>query len=253
MQNKLSALVMCLLLGLASVGAHAGFVNKVKPEPVKAEVQADVAAKPFAAAAISATAQPVVVAPVAPTRLLIEQGVRPKNLPTVRGKGQAMPIGDVLAVLVPADMRVNAGELNRGQQVTWAGGSDWPTVLDGLMFQLRDTSAVIDWNLGALTFKSTAISAAPKTAWAVKASDVTLRQALERWGRESNPTWQIAWEVKVDFPVQLEAVFSGDFDDALTKFMDSLKGSDHPLQACLYDDNHVVRVLHYGDKKECFK
>jgi hypothetical protein len=61
----------------------------------------------------------------------------------------------------------------------------------------------------------------------------------------------VSWEIAYDYPVQLEGSFAGTFDDAVTQFMSSLRYSDYPALACLYEANHVVRVLHYGDKKEC--
>lgn len=85
--------------------------------------------------------------------------------------------------------------------------------------------------------------------WEVKVSDVTLRQTLARWARSAG--WQLSWEVKVDYPVQLEAIYVGSFDTAVEQFTDALRGSDYPLDACFYTGNRVVRVVHHGDMKVC--
>jgi hypothetical protein len=85
--------------------------------------------------------------------------------------------------------------------------------------------------------------------WEVKVSDVTLRQTLGRWARSAG--WQLSWEVKVDYPVQLEAIYVGTFDTAVEQFTDALRGSDYPLDACFYSGNRVVRVIHHGDMKVC--
>lgn len=91
--------------------------------------------------------------------------------------------------------------------------------------------------------------AAPTQVWEVKVSDVTLRRTLQRWARQAG--WQVSWEVKIDYPVQLEAVYRGSFDSAVEHFTNALRGSDYPLAACFYDGNHVVRVMHFGDMKTC--
>lgn len=87
--------------------------------------------------------------------------------------------------------------------------------------------------------------------WDVRVSDVTLRQTLIRWAKDAG--WQVSWEVKFDYPVQLEASFVGTFDTAVDLYMNSLRNSEYPLLACLYDGNRVVRVMHYGEKKGCDK
>lgn len=103
------------------------------------------------------------------------------------------------------------------------------------------------------TVSITPIIAAPAAkmvpSWEVKVSDVTLRKTLLRWAKQAG--WQLSWEVKVDYPVQLEAIYLGSFDSAVEQYTAALRGSDYPLIACFYDGNRVVRVLHFGEMKSC--
>src|SRR5260364_231830 len=85
--------------------------------------------------------------------------------------------------------------------------------------------------------------------WTVRAQDLTLRRTLMRWAAQAG--WQVSWDIRVDYPVQLEGAFSGSFTDAVEQFANALRHSDYPLLVCLYEANQVVRVLHYGDRKQC--
>ncbi|MCY1532245.1 Toxin co-regulated pilus biosynthesis protein Q [compost metagenome] len=126
--------------------------------------------------------------------------------------------------------------------------------------QLPDVVATIDWTNQTITFgmqkvratgKGSANAVSVAARWVVRATDLTLRQSLMRWAKDAG--WQVSWEVKYDFPVQLEAAFGGTFEDAVEQFTASLRTSEFPLLGCMYEGNRVVRILHYGDKKECEK
>ncbi|MGN5477577.1 toxin co-regulated pilus biosynthesis Q family protein [Cupriavidus basilensis] len=128
------------------------------------------------------------------------------------------------------------------------------------MSQMPGVVATIDWTNQTITFGMQKVrttetgspNAAPAAArWEVRASDLTLRQSLMRWAKDAG--WQVSWEAKYDFPVQLEAAFGGTFENAVEQLTASLRTSEFPLLGCMYEGNRVVRVLHYGDKKECEK
>lgn len=90
---------------------------------------------------------------------------------------------------------------------------------------------------------------AEQSQWDVKSSDITLRRALMRWAKQAG--WQVSWEVKVDYPVRLEAIYVGGFDSAVEQYTAALRNSDYPLMACFYEGNRVVRILHFGEAKSC--
>jgi hypothetical protein len=84
-----------------------------------------------------------------------------------------------------------------------------------------------------------------QSTWAVRLEDKTLRRAMERWGRAGG--YQVAWEASVDFPVKLEATFTGGFEDAVKAVMRSLRDTQTPMEALIYD-NKVVRVVPAGTR-----
>ncbi|MBC8641696.1 toxin co-regulated pilus biosynthesis Q family protein [Caballeronia sp. EK] len=261
-----------------ATAARAGFVNQAAPAPAPASavapVQSGAAPTPEVAqhalnAAPSTTAMPA--APAAPVALpdatgrkVTQIGLRPSNVSVPRGMGNNIALGDVLPAIVPRDFRIDTHAADAQQPISWSGGQPWDTVLNASLANAYGTEATIDWNQKLVSVRRVGMApvtssvamrpAAPQAVamrWDVRASDVTLRQALLRWAKDAG--WQVSWEIAYDYPVQLEGSFAGSFEDAVTQFMSSLRYSDYPALACLYEANHVVRVLHYGDKKECDK
>lgn len=265
-----------------ATAAHAGFLNQAVPAPEAAlpaaPVQSGAAPAPelvqrvlngSTSASASTAAAPA--APVAPSALseatgrkVAQIGLRPTNVSVPRGMGNNIALGQVLPAIVPREFRIDTHTADAQQPVSWSGGQPWDSVLNASLANAYATEATIDWNQKLVTVRRvgtapTAIGVAMRPAvpqavamrWDVRASDVTLRQALMRWAKDAG--WQVSWEIAYDYPVQLEGSFAGTFEDAVTQFMSSLRYSDYPALACLYEANHVVRVLHYGDKKECDK
>lgn len=257
-----------------ATAARAGFLNQAVPAPAPtsaaAPVQSGAAPTPEVAQhalnAAPSTATPAAPAalPEATGRKVTQIGLRPSNVLVPRGMGNNIALGDVLPAIVPRDFRIDTHAADAQQPISWSGGQPWDAVLNASLANAYATEATIDWNQKLVTVRRvgmapTAIGVAMRPAvpqavamrWDVRASDVTLRQALMRWAKDAG--WQVSWEIAYDYPVQLEGSFAGSFEDAVTQFMSSLRYSDYPALACLYEANHVVRVLHYGDKKECDK
>lgn len=267
-KNNLVAALMASGL-LYSSGAMAGFINEA----------AAVAATPAGAAAPAVVAQSAADAgqarggtpsdlahrgkPLSETRVspgrLIEIGTRPASVKEARGKGTSMALADVVPAILPPTFRADYADVSRTVPVSWAGGKPWPVVMGEVVSQLPGVIATLDWTNQSITFgmqqvrkneTDSSVHATPAAArWEVRASDLTLRQSLTRWAKDAG--WQVSWEVKYDFPVQLEAVFGGTFENAVEQFTASLRTSEFPLLGCMYEGNRVVRILHYGDKKEC--
>lgn len=81
----------------------------------------------------------------------------------------------------------------------------------------------------------------------IKASDVTIYGALQRWSKDAG--WQLSWESPKDMPVKLEASFNSNFETAVEELMISLKLSQYPLRACSFD-NKALRVVHISKRCE---
>ncbi|KVT60805.1 pili assembly chaperone [Burkholderia ubonensis] len=94
---------------------------------------------------------------------------------------------------------------------------------------------------------ATTAAAAPVPAlssWDVRASDGTIRGVLSRWARTAG--WQLVWDAPVDFSVDAQATLRGSFEDALQALVSSLGRTSTPIQAILYQGNHVLRVVAQG-------
>ncbi|TDF53918.1 toxin co-regulated pilus biosynthesis Q family protein [Cupriavidus sp. L7L] len=266
-KNLVSALIVSSLL--CGGEAMAGFINESAPAaqapaaPSQAPVLED---KPVEAKQLQAgprDGKQLSDASRAIAGRLVEIGSRPADIKEARGKGSAMALGDVVPAVLPTAFHADYADVNRTVPVSWAGGKPWPVVMGEVVSQLPGVVATIDWTNSTITFgmrkvrdasgEGAGVPSAQAVAarWEVRASDLTLRQSLMRWARDAG--WQVSWEVKYDFPVQLEAAFGGTFENAVEQFTASLRTSEFPLLGCMYEGNRVVRVLHYGDKKECEK
>ncbi len=79
--------------------------------------------------------------------------------------------------------------------------------------------------------------------YGVAPDDGTMRQALKRWAQRDGWLFNDQhWEVEIDLPIVSTALFSTDFNDAVTQLMRSTALGARPLQACLYS-NKVMRVI----------
>ncbi|AOJ06545.1 toxin co-regulated pilus biosynthesis Q family protein [Burkholderia mayonis] len=85
---------------------------------------------------------------------------------------------------------------------------------------------------------------APLPVWDVRASDGTIRGVLSRWARTAG--WQLVWDAPVDFSIDAQATLRGSFEDALQALVASLGRTSTPIQAILYQGNHVLRVVAQG-------
>jgi len=88
--------------------------------------------------------------------------------------------------------------------------------------------------------------------WELRANDVKLSTALERWARDAG--WRMTWEAERDFDLVLQASFGGTFEQALNTVLRAYVISDFPLQACLHEDhdgNRAVRIFRFGEHQTC--
>ena len=81
------------------------------------------------------------------------------------------------------------------------------------------------------------------TSWAIRKSDGTVRRMLHRWA--SSNGWQLTWEAQRDFPIETEFQIQGTFREAVGLVMESLAGSDFPVQASLNSHLRLIRVSKY--------
>lgn len=241
MIKKILKLGIPLMIAAMSHGAVAGFINEAAP------------AKPAGAAtpqAAATPAKPRLVSSPSGYGMVTFEGRTPAVIPPAKGMGKGMALRDALGQFVPAHFQVYADEdVRLDKKVDWNGKPEWT---QSLMEVVRGAGygAVVNWDEKSVTLKTSVSGKAAdaKTAsWSVKTADRTVRGALARWAREAG--WQLAWEVNVDFPILLEAAFTGSFENAVQSVMLSLSETDNPVKAIAYDDNRVIRVVRYGDQR----
>lgn len=75
--------------------------------------------------------------------------------------------------------------------------------------------------------------------------DRTLYHVLSRWAGVAG--WQLIWEAERDFPIESNVHLHRSFLGALEQVMDTLKDSDHPLQAIVNAQTRVVRVVRQSE------
>ena len=86
----------------------------------------------------------------------------------------------------------------------------------------------------------------PVPRYSVSPADHTIRQALERWARDSGWTFSAEhWAVDVDIPLVGVAAFDTEFKAAVRELLAATEMGDRPLQPCFYS-NQVLRVVPYA-------
>ncbi|MBN3785014.1 MULTISPECIES: toxin co-regulated pilus biosynthesis Q family protein [Burkholderia] len=96
----------------------------------------------------------------------------------------------------------------------------------------------------ATAARPASLPVADAPVWDVRASDGTIRGVLLRWARTAG--WQLVWDAPVDFSIDAQATLRGSFEDALQVLVASLGRTATPIQAILYQGNHVLRVVAQG-------
>lgn len=86
-------------------------------------------------------------------------------------------------------------------------------------------------------------STPPRPSFQISPSDDTLRQAIQRWAQEAG--WNFSdqhWGLEVDYPIINTADFSGEFPEAVSQLLDSVRMGAKPMRACFYS-NQVLRII----------
>lgn len=86
----------------------------------------------------------------------------------------------------------------------------------------------------------TTVVSKPVQTWSVTIADRSVRSLLERWAKAAG--YQVLWEIPVDLELNANATMTGSFEDALSALLASLKNSEYPIEAIIYDNN-VVRMV----------
>ncbi|QVN23746.1 toxin co-regulated pilus biosynthesis Q family protein [Burkholderia pyrrocinia] len=107
-----------------------------------------------------------------------------------------------------------------------------------------DVLRAVSPSTSATAARPASLPVADAPVWDVRASDGTIRGVLLRWARTAG--WQLVWDAPVDFSIDAQATLRGSFEDALQVLVASLGRTATPIQAILYQGNHVLRVVAQG-------
>jgi hypothetical protein len=229
---KLKKIAVALALGFAAGASYAGFVDNRKTDAVIEVNYKSIAVEDL-------------VADIVPAEIHVSYanpGLRKKQL-RVSGKGTwqqlltgaAVPAGVVAQIDLPGQ-RV---QISERAAATSAAISPAPAALGSAPAAgtVKPVAAVAGAPAGNAVVT---VVSKPVQTWSITAADRSVRTLLERWAKIGG--YQLLWEIPVDLELNANASMTGSFEDALTGVLASLKNSEYPIEAILYDNN-VVRMV----------
>src|SRR5260364_117778 len=142
---------------------------------------------------------------------LQSESARPAHVALREGKGHNVTLSDMLSAVVPHDFHAELRGVHPKQILSWQGGKPWDVVLHSALAATPSAHRIetdIDWARKRLVLRESTQAAesagdTPRAMhWTVRAQDLTLRRTLMRWAAQAG--WQVSWDIRVDYPVQLE-------------------------------------------------
>jgi len=244
-------------MGCAST-AYAGFVNEVPPVVA---APASAVAAPAPAISVQPLADDL---PVSTGRKVTQIGYRPSDDYVPRGKGRDIALADMMPVIVPKDFRIEMGDVDHSQLVSWSGGLPWDTVLTNAIGPLADVHATIDWSqravslhrgrpsqlLAGVVVNSRATADVPASAPVSQADPVapyelvggqSLEFQLMAWAKRAG--WAVSWNTPDDFVPPHDSSWGTDFQTAVTNVFEQLAANGADVHADIWKgkgDNTVV-------------
>lgn len=236
---KMKKIAVALALCFAASASYAGFVDNRKTDAV-----IDVSYKSIAVEDL--------VADIVPSEFQVSYA-RPdlrKKLLRVAGKGTWQQLLDQAAVaaniVVNVDQPAHRVQINDRSAAAASSVSSSPAVTTvtpvaavGAPSAAVGAKPVVAASAPVSNAVVTVVSK-PVQTWSITAADHSVRTLLERWAKAVG--YQLLWEIPVDLELNANATMTGSFEDALTSVLASLKNSEYPIEAILYDNN-VVRMV----------
>lgn len=224
--------VVVVALCFAAGASHAGFVDNRKTDSV-----IDVNYK-------SITVEDL-VDDIVPDEFKIDYGTPDlrKKLLRISGKGTWQQLLDQAAapanLVVQVDQTRKRVQLN-GRQAALAASSSAtaaPATVAAATSVVKPLAAASPVPVANAVVT---VMSKPVQTWSVTVADHSVRVLLERWAKAAG--YQVLWEIPVDLELNANATMTGSFEDALTSVLASLKNSEYPIEAIIYDNN-VVRMV----------
>jgi len=184
--------------------------------------------------------------------VIINKGRKPSVIPLAQNHVAAgSMLEDALGAIVPPDFKIYAADgVDLAVPVkARSGGGSWVSIITGLLAPTPLT-ATIDWDSKEISIApdagsvgvATAAEEPAKERWEVKKQDGLLSAAVARWCKQAGGACVVTkWEATHDFPIEAEAVFAGNFEDALKWLMNSVGGSSgHTFKYTLHANNVLI-------------
>lgn len=80
-----------------------------------------------------------------------------------------------------------------------------------------------------------------KCEWVIDPKYQTIRNNLESWSQRAG--YQLFYELKVDFPIEVTGRFCGSFENAVEQVLISFGSTETPMHGILYEGNNVLRIV----------
>jgi hypothetical protein len=185
-------------------------------------------------------------------------GVHQNKTHILMKTGVDIPLFMAMETIVPdfSEWKINYDQGLHDKEVSWSNGNTWQEVLSHLSsnnnihieLNYSDNVVGISNDLSVARHLSKTIP----TVWRLS-TDLSLRGNLKTWAKKAG--WTVEWDrnLKVDYPVNHDGVFLGDFvgsGGAVDSLIKSYINADTPLKAKFYNKNKVLLITKSGYKQE---
>ncbi|CAM6858470.1 toxin co-regulated pilus biosynthesis Q family protein [Escherichia coli] len=177
------------------------------------------------------------------------------TLKFIRADGHR-PFGQAMKQLLPTGWRTEiARDVRLPARISWSGNDQWNHVIEKTLprYSLKatfDTSGKrVLIQQAEKTVKSGLFSApvtgVKKTETRHIEQGMTLRTGLEKWAAAepcATGKWKVAWKTPVNYSIDAQLVFSGNFMDALNSTFALYQQAEKPLYASV-NKNQCVLII----------
>ena len=207
-------------------------------------------------------------ASVAESSVVGEIGERPERLPKTTTEGKGVSAGNALKAIAPKGWQGFSKNADLAKQVSWERGVEWTEALAAAM-RTSGNRAVVDWEKKRITVfpdtrktviaqktdpakitepimkKTLSATTAIPAKWVLR-SGRRIDSELAEWAK--NAGWQLDWNVGTTWEVPAETSFSGSFEDAMQKVVESLYADGQPIHMKVYEGNRLMEVTYHAPR-----
>ena len=169
------------------------------------------------------------------------------------GFGKDIPLSMAVKQIIPPEYKVHIDYGLGDKLVSWSGGEEWQKVLadalddHSLAYHVNENDLIVGISYDAELARYMALPV--PQVWHLK--DVqSLRENLAEWSERAG--WKLVWELDVDYPIEHQATFTGEFFKVFQVVIDRYKDFEVPLHAEFHTQNRVIEVTEAGYEQGAF-